>query len=238
MSSWCTAVFTLVRALVGNVPDMSWTCPGLVHLSLFLASTAIPQGHWVTWLLWVPCPKLKSHNLSHEQFDCTKSENYCTKCKYFVQQCLCTIPECIEVAQLHCIGTYFMLFCMFWCCLYLAYVLSTLCPVIWCPCPEMITHYWCNVQDASRPCPGHVLDMSKKLSIWSFFGHALRGHLQLRSCVQTNVLDILSGDVGLDLPCILQQVSKKGFMSNEDGGMMFSFAHDKIQQAGQWIPYE
>ena len=55
----------------------------------------------------------------------------------------------------------------------------------------------------------------------------------LGSCVQKNVLDILSGDVGLDLPCILQQVSEKGFMSNEDDGATFSFAHNKIQQAGQ-----
>ena len=68
---------------------------------------------------------------------------------------------------------------MFWCCLHEAYVLSILCPVIWCPCPEMITHYWCNVQDMSRPCPGHVLDVSSKLSIWSFFGHALEGQCQL-----------------------------------------------------------
>ena len=41
--------------LVANVLDVSWTCPGLVHLSLILSPTAIPQGHWVTWLLWVPC---------------------------------------------------------------------------------------------------------------------------------------------------------------------------------------
>ena len=32
----------------------------------------------------------------------------------------------------------------------------------------------------SRPCPGHVLDVSSKLSIWSFFGHALEGQCQLR----------------------------------------------------------
>jgi len=163
---------------------MSWTCPGHV-LDLSICPCFWLQPLFLKDTEWLDsCEshvQLKSHNLSHEQFDCTKSENYCTKCKYFVQQCLCTIPECIDVAQLHCIGTYFMLFCMFWCCLYLAYVLSILCPVIWCPCPEMITHYWCNVQDASRPCPGHVLDMSNKLSIWSFFGHALRGHLQLRS---------------------------------------------------------
>jgi predicted ATPase len=57
----------------------------------------------------------------------------------------------------------------------------------------------------------------------------------LGSCVQKNVLDILSGDVGLDLPCILQQVSKKGFMNIEDDGAMFSFVHDKIQQAGEGI---
>jgi predicted ATPase len=54
----------------------------------------------------------------------------------------------------------------------------------------------------------------------------------LGSCVQNNVLDILSKDLGIDLLGILQQVSEKGFMSNEDG-MMFSFTHDKIQQAGE-----
>jgi len=57
----------------------------------------------------------------------------------------------------------------------------------------------------------------------------------LGSCVQNNVLDILSKDLGIDLLGILQQVSEKGFMSNVDGGMMFSFTHDKIQQAGQCI---
>ena len=60
--------------------------------------------------------------------------------------------------------------------------------------------------------------------------------LKLASClgsrVQNNVLDILSKDLGIDLLGILQQVSEKGFMSNEDG-MMFSFTHDKIQQAGE-----
>ena len=63
--------------------------------------------------------------------------------------------------------------------------------------------------------------------------------LKVASClgsrVQKNVLDILSGDVGLDLPCILQQVSKKGFMNIEDDGATFSFVHDKIQQAGEGI---
>ena len=54
----------------------------------------------------------------------------------------------------------------------------------------------------------------------------------LGSYVQKNVLDILSNDVGMDLIDILQQVSQKGFMSIEDDGTMFSFAHDKIQQAG------
>ena len=36
---------SLILILVANVLDVSWTCPGLVHLSLFLAPTAIPQGH-------------------------------------------------------------------------------------------------------------------------------------------------------------------------------------------------
>ena len=54
----------------------------------------------------------------------------------------------------------------------------------------------------------------------------------LGSCVQKNVLGILSNYVDMDLIDILQQVSEKGFMSIEDDGMMFSFAHDKIQQAG------
>jgi len=61
--------------------------------------------------------------------------------------------------------------------------------------------------------------------------------LKVASClglrVQKNVLDILSDDVGMDLKVILQQVSEKGFTKiEEDGGMVFSFAHDKIQQAG------
>ena len=36
----------------------------------------------------------------------------------------------------------------------------------------------------------------------------------------------------MDLIDILRQVSEKGFMNNSNGMMMFSFAHDKIQQAG------
>jgi len=55
----------------------------------------------------------------------------------------------------------------------------------------------------------------------------------LGSCVQKNVLDILSKDLGIDLLGILQQVSQKGFMNIEDDGATFTFAHDKIQQAGQ-----
>ena len=54
----------------------------------------------------------------------------------------------------------------------------------------------------------------------------------LGSCVQKNVLDILSNNVGIDLVGILRRVSDKGFMSNVDGGDVFRFAHDKIQQAG------
>ena len=57
----------------------------------------------------------------------------------------------------------------------------------------------------------------------------------LGSCVQKNVLHILSHDIGMDLIDILQQVSEKGFMNIEDDGMMFSFAHDKIQQAGKQL---
>ena len=55
----------------------------------------------------------------------------------------------------------------------------------------------------------------------------------LGSCAQKNVLEILSRDVDMDLIDILQQVSEMGFMSIEDDGLMFSFAHDKIQQAGK-----
>ena len=162
---------------------MSWTCPGHV------LDLSICPWFWLQLLFlrdteWLDsCEshvQLKSHNLSHEQLDISKSQMCWTKCKYFVQQCLCTILECIEVAQLYCIVTYFMLTSMFWCCLQVAYVLSILCPAIWRPCPEMITHYWCNVQDMSRTCPGHVLDVSSKLSIWSFFGRAFEGHSQLR----------------------------------------------------------
>ena len=61
--------------------------------------------------------------------------------------------------------------------------------------------------------------------------------LKVASClgsrVRKNVLDILSNDVGMDLISILKQVSQKGFMYVENNdGMMFSFAHDKIEQAG------
>ena len=54
----------------------------------------------------------------------------------------------------------------------------------------------------------------------------------LGSCVQKNVLEILSREIDMDLIDILRQVSEKGFMNNSNGMMMFSFAHDKIQQAG------
>ena len=54
----------------------------------------------------------------------------------------------------------------------------------------------------------------------------------LGSCVQKNVLDILSKDLEMDLVGILKQVSEKGFMKSVDNGGVFVFAHDKIQQAG------
>ena len=65
-------------------------------------------------------------------------------------------------------------FCMFWCCLHLAHSLSILCPIISCPCPSWNDHSLWLMQ-----CPGHYVHMSNKLSVWSLFGHALGGHLQL-----------------------------------------------------------
>ena len=57
----------------------------------------------------------------------------------------------------------------------------------------------------------------------------------LGSCAQKNVLDILSKYSDTDLIDILQQVSERSFMSSVDDGATFTFAHDKIQQAGEWI---
>jgi len=34
---------------------------------------------------------------------------------------------------------------------------------------------------------------------------------------------------------VLQQVSERSLMSSVDDGATFAFAHDKIQQAGEWI---
>ena len=57
----------------------------------------------------------------------------------------------------------------------------------------------------------------------------------LGSCVQKNILDILSKNLEMDLVGILKQVSEKGFMKSMDNGGVFLFAHDKIQQAGKWF---
>ncbi|KAL7525535.1 hypothetical protein ACHAXR_001048, partial [Thalassiosira sp. AJA248-18] len=66
--------------------------------------------------------------------------------------------------------------------------------------------------------------------------------LKVASCVGSsvkyNLLDILSKDLEQNLRGILQQVSQKGFMKNV-AGTMFSFSHDKIQQAAyELIPEE
>ena len=60
--------------------------------------------------------------------------------------------------------------------------------------------------------------------------------LGVASCVGSrigkNVLSILSQGQGVDLVDILEQVCQKGFMYRENNGVMFRFAHDKIQKAG------
>ena len=56
----------------------------------------------------------------------------------------------------------------------------------------------------------------------------------LGSSIQKNVLDILSEDLGIDLLTIMEQVSERGYMKSSDDGVIFSFTHDKIQQAGQY----
>ena len=55
----------------------------------------------------------------------------------------------------------------------------------------------------------------------------------LGSSVGKDVLSILSQGQGVDLVDILEQVCQKGFMHRENNGVMFRFAHDKIQQAGK-----
>ena len=52
------------------------------------------------------------------------------------------------------------------------------------------------------------------------------------SHIGKDVLIILSQGLEVDLVDILEQVCHKGFMHREDNGVMFRFAHDKIQQAG------
>ena len=54
----------------------------------------------------------------------------------------------------------------------------------------------------------------------------------LGSCARSDILNLLSQGLGVDLIDILQRVSQKGFMNNVNNGAMFRFAHDKIQQAG------
>mmetsp|Transcript_43738 Transcript_43738/g.91966 ORF Transcript_43738/g.91966 Transcript_43738/m.91966 type:complete len:1476 (+) Transcript_43738:19-4446(+) len=58
--------------------------------------------------------------------------------------------------------------------------------------------------------------------------------LQLAACIGTGItkheLDILSRYLGKNLYVILSQVSTKGYMKN-DNGSIFSFVHDKIEQA-------
>ena len=57
----------------------------------------------------------------------------------------------------------------------------------------------------------------------------------LGSCVQKNVLEILSIDLEVDLLGILRQVSEKGYIKSVNDGASFQFAHDNIQQAGKWF---
>ena len=52
------------------------------------------------------------------------------------------------------------------------------------------------------------------------------------SHIGKDVLSILSRGLGVDLVGILAQVCQMGFMYKENNGVMFRFAHDKIQQAG------
>ena len=60
--------------------------------------------------------------------------------------------------------------------------------------------------------------------------------IRVASCfgshVGKDVLSILSQGLGVDLVGILEQVCQMGFMYRENNGVMFRFAHDKIQQAG------
>jgi predicted ATPase len=52
------------------------------------------------------------------------------------------------------------------------------------------------------------------------------------SHIGKDMLSILSQGLEVDLVDILEKVSQKGFMHREDNGVMFHFAHDKIQEAG------
>ena len=55
----------------------------------------------------------------------------------------------------------------------------------------------------------------------------------LGSCVRYSVLDILSRDLGMNLVDNLRLVSTKGFMKHDSAGTLFTFVHDKIQQAAK-----
>ena len=65
-------------------------------------------------------------------------------------------------------------------------------------------------------------DLQLGLGVASCFG----------SSVKTDVLDMLSHGLGVDLAIILEKALEKGFMIKVDDE--FHFVHDKIQQAGKW----
>ena len=54
----------------------------------------------------------------------------------------------------------------------------------------------------------------------------------LGSHIGKDVLSILSRGLGVDLIGILELICQMGFMYKENNGVMFRFAHDKIQEAG------
>lgn len=65
--------------------------------------------------------------------------------------------------------------------------------------------------------------------------------LKSASCIGSHVkcivIEVLSKDLDVDLKVVLNQISQKGFMNNVDGAM-FSFVHDKIEQAARELMSE
>ena len=134
---------------------MSWTCPFVLDFG----STAIPQGHWVTWLLWVLCP-----------VQVPESESWAIrshqKWKLLHQMQIFCAAVSLYHSWMHRCSSTSLHWHLFYAFLYvLMLFIPSICTVYPLSC-HMVSMSWNDhsllmqcpgrVQAVSMPCPGHV----------------------------------------------------------------------------------